>query len=171
MRLLGIGLVFISCSLGGFIMDGYARKRLRELEQFVYVFELLKAEIDYRLTPLEEACYVVASFSIPTLASLFEGFGKLLQGRQSANVAGMWEEAIACKVEKLHLKEEDIEILQSFGKACGYLDKTMQSRNIDMLITRLKQELEKAKNQYDKQGKLNRSLGILIGACLSLFLI
>ncbi|PHV72355.1 hypothetical protein CS063_02435 [Sporanaerobium hydrogeniformans] len=171
MRLVGIGIVFISCTLAGFVLDSYERKRLTELEQFVYIFELLRAEIEYRLTPLEEACYVMTQFASFAIGKVWEDFANLLKGKQSVNVTQMWEEALMGSKIYFHLKDKDYEILESFGKACGYLDKNMQSRNIDMLIVRLKEELEKAKVQYEKQGKLNRSLGILVGACLSLFLI
>lgn len=171
MKLIGISLILLGCTISGFIVDGWEKKRIKELENFIYLFELLKRDIDYQLTPLREACSSVIRFASDEVGKVFENFEKQMAERASWNVEEMWQNAIDEEKQKLYLKAEDYCILNDFGKACGYLDKEMQEKNIEMVIAALKTSTVEAKRHYDKNTKLNKYLGFFIGACISIFLI
>ncbi|MDF2596836.1 MAG: hypothetical protein K0R69_3177 [Clostridia bacterium] len=170
MKALGIVMVFVSCSMCGFIIDWNENKRIKELEKFIYAFELLKAEIDYRLTPLQEACLYVASLSKAGIRSVFEKFVEALESKVCIDLNEMWQSALESNKLHFHLKQQDYDLLLTFSNACGYLDKNMQKKNIDMLIQKLQEELLLSKSKYQRNTKLNKYLGILIGACISIFL-
>ncbi|WP_069998203.1 stage III sporulation protein AB [Cellulosilyticum sp. I15G10I2] len=171
MKLLGIILMFVSCSTCGFIIDWHENKRLKELEKFIYAFEILKAEIDYRLTPLQEAAIYVSKLSSEGIKKVFETFAGALGDRNTTDLNVMWEQALNHHKTSFHLSQQDYSLLFEFSNACGYLDKNMQKKNIDMLIYKLEQELIMSKSKYQKNTKLNKYLGVLIGACISIFLI
>jgi stage III sporulation protein AB len=154
----------------GFIIDWNENKRIKELEKFIYAFELLKAEIDYRLTPLQEACLYVAGLTKAGVRSVFESFIGALESKSSIDLNVMWQTALDTNKSHFHLNSQDYDLLLTFSNACGYLDKNMQKKNIDMLIQKLQEELLLSKNKYQKNTKLNKYLGILIGACISIFL-
>ncbi len=172
LRLLAIILVFIGCVLAGIWRDLDQKKRIQELEKFSYIFEILKAEIDYRLTPLKEACSIAANrIDDSLIIAIMNRFALSLEQKQSTNVGEMWRDAIDSEKIGLHLKDEDIKVLYQFGIACGYLDKNMEKRNIEMAIDSLNEITLVAKQQYIKESKLNKSLGILIGLGISIFLL
>lgn len=172
MKLLAIGLVLIGCIMGGVWLDEDQKKRIVELEKFIYLFELLKAEIDYRLTPLKEACLTVGKrTNNKSIEAVMIGFAKSLEDKESVRVEEMWEKAIDAQKQAFHLQEADYKLLYGFGGACGYLDKNMEKRNIEMILERLRQVTNEAKEKYQKTSKLNRSLGVLIGLGLSIFLL
>ncbi len=171
MKLLGITIVFISCSMCGFIIDWNENKRLKELEKFIYAFELLKAEIDYRLTPLQEAALYVSHLTTDGIKKVFAAFASALESREYSDLNLMWEQALCTHHGEFHLRPDDVTMLSEFSNACGYLDKNMQKKNIDMLIYKLKEELTASREKYQKHSKLNKYLGVLAGACVSIFLI
>lgn len=169
MKMIGLCMVLVSCTLGGFLMDLSEKKRIAELNKLIYLFELLKGEIDYCLTPIQEAALKVSEHG--DLAGIFSEFARLIGEKNGFNLAEMWERVLASKKNKLHLNDEDLKEISQFGVACGYLDKTMQEKNIDLTIMTLKDVASRAARQYEKTSKLNRYLGFLVGACITIFLI
>lgn len=171
MKMLGIIIMFAGCSMCGFIIDWQENRRIKELEKFIYAFEILKAEIDYRLTPLQEAALYVSQLSQGGIKKVFEKFAETLEAKSTPDLNVMWEDALKAYSSFFHLNQQDYQLIAEFSNACGYLDKNMQKKNIDMLIYKLDQELVLSKNKYQKHTKLNKYLGVLIGACIGIFLI
>ncbi len=171
MKTIGISLILLGCTISGFIIDGWEKKRIKQLENFIYVFELLKREIDYQLTPLREACHKMVRFANRDVGEVFKSFEHEIEDKVSWDIEEMWQGAIARQRHNLCLKDEDYSILNDFGKACGYLDKEMQGKNIEMVLDGLKMRTKDAKKHYEKNTKLNKYLGFFIGACISIFLI
>lgn len=171
MRLMILGIIFIICSLAGIWIDEDQRKRIKELERFIYLFDLLKGEIDYQLTPLTEACMEVSKRDDNTIGQLFKHFAMQLEAKESADLNKMWYQSLDAHKGRLCLKEKDYEILEGFSNACGYLDKNMQKRNLDYVIEKLEHERKLSEEKYERCSKLNKSLGLLVGAAIVIFLI
>ena len=171
MKGIGLIIIFCCCTVCGIWIDEDQRKRLKELERFIYLFELLKAEIDYQLTPLKEACIQITYHEESALKKVFLCFAKQLEEKQSVDVSRMWETALELYKGELHLKEGDYHLLKSFGGSCGYLDKNMQKRNLDMVIEKIEHERKLSEMKYEKCSKLNKALGMLVGGVLVIFLI
>lgn len=171
MKLIGISLILLGCTMSGFVIDAWEKKRIKELEQFIYIFEILKRDIDYQLTPLKEACEAAVKFASYEVGGIFEQFAMQMSLKNSWDIEEMWQESLAHRKGKLHLKDEDYSILQQFGKACGYLDKQMQERNIEMVIEALRVDAIESKKHYEKTTTLNKYIGFFVGACISIFLI
>lgn len=170
MKWIALILIFCGCSVGGIWIDEDQRKRIRELETFAYLFELLKAEIDYQLTPLKDACKQISDRQEGTIGEIFLHFANQLEAKESVDLNSMWKNALSTYKSKLHLKEGDYENLLTFSNACGYLDKNMQKRNLDMVIEKVEHERKLSEEKYERCSKLNKSLGVLIGAALVIFL-
>lgn len=170
MKTVGLGMVFIICSLFGLWVDLDERKRIKELETLIYLFERLKGEIDYQLTPLREACIQITKSKGEGVHLIFLSFAEELQSEQG-NLQIMWQKALDKNKPYLHLNKEDYEIISTFGSNSVYLDKNMEKRNLEMVIERLEECYKEAKAKYKKCSKLNRSLGVLIGGALVIFLI
>lgn len=171
MKWIILGIIFLLCCMIGVWIDEDQRKRIQELEKFMYAFELLKAEIDYQLTPLREACLEIGRREENRVGEVFERFANKLEEKESTNLNQMWKEALELYRKNLHLKAGDYDLISEFSGACGYLDKAMQKRNIEMVIDKIAHEKKRSQEQYERCSKLNKTLGVLAGATLVILLI
>lgn len=163
--------IFIACSIGGIWIDEDQRKRIQEIGRLMYLFELLKAEIDYQLTPLKEACMQIGQRDGGSIGQIFLDFAEQLEAKECVDLSEMWEQALNRVKCKLHLKSGDYELISAFGGACGYLDKNMQKRNLEMVLEKLEHERKLSEEKYERCSKLNKSLGVIIGAAVVIVLI
>lgn len=170
MKLILLTILFSCCTLFGLWMDGDDRKRLKELENFIYVFEMLKGEIDYQRTPLKEACKGVAAYGKYKVGDVFLNFAAALAQQEETQLHAMWVKALTSQKSNLHLKEEDYKILESFGGSDGYRDKQMQERNLELILEKLEHERKLSEEKYERCGKLTRCIGMLVGIALVIFL-
>jgi len=171
MKLAMLILIFVCCSLFGLCMDNDERKRLKELEQFIYLFEMLKGEIDYQLTPLMTACHKVAGYINGGVSQTFCFFSQQLEMENEKELGAMWHSALEKGKHFLHLKSSDYEILEGFGSNDGLLDKYLQKRQIEIVIDKLEHERKQGQEKYEKYSKLNRYLGMVVGGAIVIFLI
>lgn len=170
MKMIGLVGIFLCCLLGGLWRDEDQRKRLKELREVIYLFEWLRAEIDYQLTPLKDACLQIGQREGRAMGSIFLEFSRRLEAKESADIQAMWQQALVSCKHKLHLLDKDYELLIGFGAACGYLDKNMQKRNLEMMIEQIEHERKRSEERYERCSKLNKALGALIGVALVIFL-
>lgn len=171
MKIIGITIILIGCTAIGFFIDAWQKERVKELEELIYAFEILKGEIDYRLTPFIEACHTVTQMTPHSIGKLFDCFQIQLRDRQLVDTKVMWEKALKETKNYFHLMEEDYTVLSEFGNTIGYLDKEMQKRNIELLLYKLMKVKEEAKEKYNRTSKMYKGIGILVGACISIVLV
>lgn len=166
-----LGIVFITCSYVGIWVDEEQKKRIQELEVFIRLFEYLKAEIDYQLTPLKDACRIIGMKEKHIAGEVLLDFADRLEAKESIDIQLMWQQALDTYKSKLHLNLSDYNDLLTFSSAIGYLDKNMQKRNLDWVIEKLEHERKRSQEKYERCSKLNKSLGMIIGAAFVIFLI
>lgn len=148
-------------------LDGY---RTEELLEFKKAFTILTSEIEYVSTPLPEAMSHIASRTAGTASAFFSDCATRLHAGEGETAYRMWVSAADAHKKTGGLAAEDWEVITSFGKTLGYLDKTMQLNAIrctqdyiDDKITYLQENGEKNKRMY-------RSLGFLGGLLLAVVL-
>lgn len=171
LKIIGIIMVFTGCSLTGFVIDLKYRRRVKELEELIYALECLKGEINYKLTPLQEACETIGSQMRYGVGTFLVTFASLLKQKKVDDVYILWKQALKKEKGHFHLNEEDYDKLDEFGRGLGYLDKNMQQVNIELHLNKFKSTLDKALKEQEKSSKLRTGMGILIGACISILII
>lgn len=171
MKMLGILLICTSCSLYGFILDRFKRLRLGELQQWIDAFEVFKGEIEYRMTPLYEASLAIAAVAAPNVKQVFLDFAASLKAKESTELYEMWQKALEKNKNFFHLNEEDYRLIEEFARKCEDIDKNMYQKNLSYIIEKLSYVLDKQQKEYEKKSKLSRYLGVLVGICISIFLI
>ncbi len=168
-RLIGAAcIIFASTLLGSYWsrLDDYRKADLQELKK---ALSLLKTEIIYAITPLPEALEHIGN-RLETFKLLFLEISKEFKNRNGESAYVIWERTIV-KLKGTHLNREDKEILINFGKALGYLDKEMQTKNIELTIEYLEEHIGKLAESQSKNRKLYQSLGILGGLLLTIILL
>lgn len=171
MKLFGLLMVFAGCTFMGFLKDYRKKCHMKEFENLIFAFELLKSEIDYGLTPLEEACKNVARSSLPEVGGLFAYFAEAIEKREVVDLGSVWKQGIASNRSHLHLEEKVYGLIDSFGVAAGYLDKEMQKKNIDRVLESLRHLYEGDRLHYEKSSKFNTTMGMLAGASVAILLL
>lgn len=71
----------------------------------------------------------------------------------------------------LNLNNNDVEILKGLGVSLGQTDIEGQVKNIRLVYTSLKSQLENAKEEKNKNFKLYRNMGVLSGLVIIIILL
>jgi stage III sporulation protein AB len=145
----------------GFIMGSRDRYRMRDLNQLKSAFLVLKAEIDFGLNQLKEAMEAAGNKINKPVSDIFINFSRNIEDSKATPNA-VWLKALE-SVTGAGLSNEDLEALKDFGRALGFLDKSMQINNIEAQIHYIDEKLLELKESSAKNFKLYNSLGLLCG--------
>ena len=168
LRMLGGGLVVVSCSGLGFFMAGQWNERLKTAETLRKMMFLLKGEIIYANSPLTEAFEQTGKKAGGELGSLFERVAKRLAGQQGEPFYAIWQEEIGKLPKSVCLSGEDKQNLKGLGEHLGYLDMEMQERNLLLYLEQLDLTIDYLRKHKQEKNRLYASLGVMGGLFLTL---
>lgn len=163
MRILGMMMIFISCSGVGIMYSFIYKKRLEQLNEWKKGIVLLKNEINFSLTPLPEAFEIIASRLDGTMHNFFNEVGQLLKTTTYRAIEKVDDHLIEKSLYDTCLNQKDRHMIIHFIKNLGLLDKDSQINNLMLHIEQIEQEIETSKNDEAKNNKLFKTLGILSG--------
>ena len=178
MRWIGAGLVVLSCTSLGFQTAWQWRMRLRWLEQLRQMIYFLKGEILYGHTALNEALDRVGQRCLQAegerglrkLPLFFLSVAGRIDRQEGEAFCQIWrEEMEALKISPL--TEEDKKALKNLGDHLGYLDLTMQERNLLLYLEQLDEQIGYLRCYLKERTKLYTSLGIMGGLFLTVALL
>ena len=167
MRLFGAALLFIFFSLLGVLAGEREKKRLIQCEAFLELFEYIKNQVGYFLTPTK---IMYRNFSSSVLEAC--GFLPALRSHENDEVyCDVWRAALkACK-KSLYLSEKQFALVLEFGDCVGKSHGQIQTNTFDYYISEMRAEISKDKEESAKNIKMYRTLGIAAGACAAILVI
>lgn len=131
---------------------------------------MLEAEILYSQLPLHDAFISIAKQIPNPCATFFKNVSmKMLE--INSYFENVWEEQVKSYMDQSSLGTNEQEILLQFGRTLGQHDFTQQQKHIQLTIKHLERELEEARDEQDKYGKMAKNLGFLTGLFIVLLLI
>ena len=167
MRLIGAALVFFAAFSCGLFAGKCEQKRIDEAEAFLSLFESIKNQVSYFLTPTK---LIYRGFENKVLSDI--GFLEKLRSHENDEIYfDAWGEAFRACEGSLHLSAEEKKIILGFGECIGKSDGNMQIKSFDYYIGLLSSELEKARTLVAKNKKVYRTIGFAIGAMAAILLI
>ncbi len=174
MRWMGACLVTLGCTGLGRHLARQWRLRLRWLEQLRQMIYFLKGEILYGHTPLGTALKQVGERceraegekGLCGLPRFFCEVARRIGMQEGELFADIWKEELA-RLKDSPLKEEDLAGLKSLGDHLGYLDLTMQERNLLLYLEQLDGQIEYLRMHLKEKTKLYTSLGVMGGLFLT----
>ena len=137
MRLLGSVLVLGATLWFGAYFAAKEKYRLQELAELERAILLLQSQIAYLSAPLTE--------------------------RKRGSAEEIWTEAWSKRRNQIFLTAEDLDMVLSFGKTLGYLDKAQQEGSICLLLRYLEEALAQGRKRLEKNGRLYYGIGGLSG--------
>ncbi|HEX6594419.1 MAG TPA: stage III sporulation protein SpoIIIAB [Bacillota bacterium] len=170
MKWLGALLFLGACSWGGFEWSRKFSKRPQHIRQLKNALQILEAEILYSQLPLQEA-FLTISKQTPKPTRTFFYFLSEQMKDKNKDLIEIWEDAVHEFMEISYIGPNEREILYQFGKTLGQHDFTQQQKHIQLTINHLERELQDARDDDHKYGKMAKSLGFLSGLFIVLLLI
>lgn len=144
LKILGLGILFLVCSVSGFAASVSLKKRSVKTEALLKSF--------YSLAELVR----IGGFEISELCErCFGGAVKFECGAFFYDSEG--------------LKQEDISFLEDFFSSFGILDKGGEYERTRFYTGLLEMRVKKAKEIYAERGRLYRNLGLMAGLTIFIF--
>ncbi len=162
---LACGIIICSTRIGILISKKY-KYRLDELDELKSQFKLIENKIKYTYCSLEDIFAQVAEISEHMVKELFLNVAKNIKkdGAQKA-----WTDAIDITI--LNIKKEDKQVLKEFGTLLGKTNKEGQLSQINYQIELLDRQIEKAKQEKEKNENIYQKLGLIFGIGISIIFI
>lgn len=131
---------------------------------------MLEAEITYSQLPLHDAFTTIAKQIPKPCANFFQMVADDMK-QSSSDFDELWEKCVSTYIEESSLSVNEKEILLQFGRTLGQHDFFQQQKHIQLTIKHLERELQDARDEQDRYGKMAKSLGFLTGLFIVLLLI
>jgi len=164
-------LLFISITTwAGFEWSRKLSNRPTEIRQLKSALQILEAEMLYSQLPLRSAFTIIAKQIPWPTKLLFEKLASGMEGNQ-VDLMNLWESCVAELMATSSLSHNEKEVLMQFGRTLGQHDFAQQQKHIQLTTTHLERELEEARDNHYKYGKMAKSLGFLCGLFIVILLI
>ena len=158
-----IGIVLI-CSYIGMIKAKTFEKRVVELNKFLNALVMFKSKIEFTYEPIKNIFEEISKIIYKNDENIF-----LLSIQNDKEINSSWCEAID-KINN-NLNIEDKEIIKMFGKLLGKTDIKGQVNEITLTQNLVEKQVEKAEFEKNKNVKLYKTMGIVLGMGICIILI
>lgn len=168
---MGVIFIVLACSGLGFLVAGNYRKRPQQLRQLQAAFQMLETQICYSATPLPEALLYVSQRCHLSIAPLFKRAGERLSSRQGVTAYTAWKQSLDELYKQTALNHHDQDILLQFGMNLGNSDREEQIKHLQLLQTQLKAEEKNSNEERQKNERLWKYSGVLVGLLVVILLV
>ena len=150
--------IFASSSYVGILFSRKYINRVNELKDFKNAFNIFKTKLRYTYAPLDEI-FMDISKSIKGIVG--EAFLDICNSMKIQDATESFNSAI--DTTNLNLTVEDKETIKNLSKLLGKTYIEGQLSQIDLCISFLNVQIEKAEREKEKNEKLYKTLGIITG--------
>jgi len=163
-KIIGSVLICVSSAMMGIHLSKKEGLRINDLTELKKAILILKAEIEFASNALPEALENVDGRCD---VSFFRSVAERIKRRSGEELYGIWDEEIGRNFKNSYLAGEDLAALSRLGKTLGYMDKSLQSGNIEMGVNYIDDKIAELRVVSEKNKRLYRSLGILFGLLIT----
>lgn len=163
--------IILGCSIMGFLYGAIYGKRLCNLNNLIHCIRGLETEVLISQTPLPDALEKVSKAGKGEIASVFQIIKDDLVWNKRQEVYHSFLAVESNLREKYFLKNEDIDAVLTFSKVLGKTNRDDQKKNFTIVLNELEQLAVDANYEKQKNEKLYRTLGLLIGLTITIILI
>lgn len=158
-----LGSIFLTSSSLGFAYGDRYAKRVFYLRELLQSIKLLKTEIIILSNPLSIALENVLVKSDSKISQIYEIILKDLMDRNMEDLYSSFIKTKDILENQCFLIKEDIDLFVNLGKTIGITDRMDQEKHFTYLINELSLVIKEARVERDKNLKMYRSLGLLMG--------
>lgn len=170
-KLIGLFMILISCSLGGILYGSIFKRREDELRKVYRNTIDLENKVLYSREPLPSALMDIGEADSTEVGAIFLNCSKKLLNNEVDDVYDAFSESINVSRDKLALKDDDLRIILDMARSLGSLDEEGHKKIFQSTLALLKRNMEEAHELTLKNGKLYRCLGISVGLVIVIIFI
>ena len=163
--ILGIGVIICSTRIGILLSKKYVY-RLDELDELKNNFQIIENKIKYTYSPLQEIFLEISEISNYSVKKQFKNTVDNIKAKGAEKA---WKEEIGNA--EMSLKKEDKDVLKEFGVLLGKTNKEGQINQIKYVNSLLDRQIEKAKQEREKNEVIYKKLGLILGVGIVIILI
>lgn len=160
-----ISLVFSLCFIIGNLISRNYTLRLKELKEIKNALNILESKIKFTYEPLPEMFNDISKMLSKNISQIFVQASKYMK---EIDAEDAWNQSI--EISNTNLNKEDEESIKNFGKMLGKTDKEGQVSQLELTKTFIEMQIEKAKVEEEKNAKLYKTLGMIIGLAFVIIL-
>lgn len=166
------GIFFLSSAAAiGFLKAEELKERVKQLQELKRMIMFLQGELRFHRAELSEAFENISERMGEPFKRFLQETAKKLEQREAGGFEGIWRENLKILLHTEGFVKEDTQLLELLGSSLGYLDLTMQTENLNLVLIRTEEAIEYAKKQQESKGKLYQTMGVTVGALLTLLII
>ena len=161
-----ISLVFVLCFIIGNLISKSYTLRLKELKEVKNALNILENKIKFTYEPLIQIFNEISKMVSKNISQIFVQAGVYLKEIDTENA---WNKSV--EEANTNLNKEDKENIKVLGKMLGKTDKEGQVSQLELTKTFIEMQIEKAKIEEEKNAKMYKTLGTIIGLAFVIILI
>lgn len=168
-----IGGLFLmsSATVIGLLKAEELNERVKMFQELKKMLMFLQGELRFHKAELSEGFENVASKVEEPYRSFLKEMAEQLNEGNKGGFETIWKENSHKLLRAEGLKKEDEQLFELLGGSLGYLDLTMQTEHLNLVMLRTEETLKEAQELKQSRGKLYQTMGVTAGALLTLLLI
>lgn len=143
--------------------------RSKELSDILEIIKLLNMEITYKKDTLAKSFEKVSQLKTCWFSQVLQRCSLMLAEQDSLQDA--WQKAMQEYEKESPLVKQDIEILSDLALGLGRSDSQGQSRLFEPALLRLDLQLQQARDEQRRQGRMYKGLGTAVGVVIVIMII
>ena len=157
-----LGIFFICLYIGNYKAKNY-ENRVIELNKFQNALVMLKSKIEFTHEPIKTIFEDISRIIYEDNNNIFE-----MTLNNTKDICGSWNNSI--NILKTNLNKEDKEVMRMFGKMLGKTDIKGQINEIELSMELIKRQINNAEKAKEKNFKLYKTMGAVIGLGICIIL-
>lgn len=163
-------IVFAAYCLGSAKSNVY-KNRVRRLEEVLLSLEIFKAEINYGLALLPEVFRSIGGKVKGPVGGLFNCSVAYMKEQAGYSAGECWVRSLQDRQGDLELSRDQLALLEKMGMIWGKGEKSDQLKQVVLMQEMLRQALQEARQDREKNEKMWRYLGLLGGFTIVILLL
>ena len=159
-------MIFSLSTIIGITISKMYENRVKELREFKGILNIIKTKIKFTYEPLAEIFKQISKDNSTNIEKIFAKIATQIQYKQ---VREAWSECI--QEADISIKQEDKDILKKLGKLLGQTDVEGQVSEIEVTQNFLDMQITKAEEEKNKNQKMYKTLGVIVGLVFVIILI
>lgn len=153
--------ILAGCTSIGMILSRSYAERLKELKNLLKLVNIFQNKLKFTHKPLAE---IFEETSLAERKNKFSNiFLKTSKKLNDKKIEEAWKESISEESFFLNLKLEDLELIKTFGNMLGKTDIDGQMSEISQFISLINGQIIAAEEEKNKNSKMYKSLGTIVG--------
>ena len=156
--------IFFICSYLGIYKAKYFENRVIELNKFQNALVMFKGKIEFTYEPIKNIFEEISKIIYENNENIFKNIVE-----RDCDICSSWNEEIM--IIKNCLNMEDREIIKMLGKMLGKTDVKGQINEIELTLNLIERQIQKAEKEKEKNTKLYKTMGVVLGLGICIILI